>query len=143
MCWAWRCGTQIERQIDNHPIPCPPFPIPRMYVPEPGPCRYNITAQQCKYTTDREYSCNASIAILDCKFLNTATHPCKTAICPNGTKCEADGSSGIALCHPSCDISNGGCPQGDECRLVNATECFAQPCLLAVKCSKLTSGDNL
>ena len=72
-------------------------------------------------------------------IFNTATHPCKTAICPNGTKCEVDSSSGIAHCQPSCDINNGGCPQGSECSLVNATVCFAQPCLLAVKCSKVAS----
>ena len=68
-------------------------------------------------------------------ILNTEAHPCKTSICPNGTRCED--SSGVALCQPSCSVDNGGCPLGDKCSIENES-CSFQPCLLRVKCSELS-----
>ena len=79
------------------------------------------------------YSCTNTIIMIIC----TATHPCKTAICSNKTKCEEYPSSPRrSICQPSCDIQNGGCPHGDKCSLVNSTDCIVQPCPLTVKCSE-------
>ena len=69
-------------------------------------------------------------------FSPIATHPCKTAICPNNTKCVQLTPGNTALCQGSCDINNGGCPPGEKCSLVNTTDCFVKPCPLTVKCSK-------
>ena len=140
MCWMWECGTQYDEEVERTLIPppgCPPPLYPPGYLPQPGLCKYNITAQKCNYITDCKWNKYEAKIVCCTTILTiyTATHPCKTAICPNNTKCEE--STERSICQPSCDIDNGGCLHGEKCSLVNSTECIVQPCPLIVKCSKL------
>ena len=54
--------------------------------------------------------------------------PCARFKCENGYVCKVHGPTQEAFCEPSCDLINGGCPEGTHCRLREDMECEEGPC---------------
>ena len=79
-----------------------------------------------------------AVAAFDQNYIILATNPCAAVQCLKGSRCEVFEPTGEPFCTPSCDLDNGGCPDGQICTIQDV-QCVRAPCPSAIKCCELTA----
>lgn len=114
--------------------------------PDSGPCEgyfrsfyYDVTTQRCQRFVYGGCGGNSNrfSSRKDCRRTCSSVtehyNPCERFECIHGSRCKVNEITGEPFCEQSCEYDNGGCAEGQICRMTTLI-CLDPPCADVIEC---------
>ena len=114
--------------------------------PDSGPCEgyfrsfyYDVTTQRCQRFVYGGCGGNSNrfSSRKDCRRTCSGVtehyNPCERFECIHGSRCKVNEITGEPFCEQSCEYDNGGCTEGQICRMTTLI-CLNPPCADVIEC---------